>query len=114
MLIATVWPVQVHIHMNSYTGIQNIQLWTRYSATFMSFCRAVRLLKEELQLLQEQGSHVGEVVKAMDKKKVLVKVRVQTLAAELRLVECVLRSNFTSPPPLPPSLPPSLCRPGAS
>ncbi len=35
----------------------------------------VRLLREELQLLQEQGSHVGEVVKAMDKKKVLVKVR---------------------------------------
>ena len=34
----------------------------------------VRLLREELQLLQEQGSHVGEVVKAMDKKKVLVKV----------------------------------------
>lgn len=35
----------------------------------------VRLLREELQLLQEQGSHVGEVIKAMDKKKVLVKVR---------------------------------------
>ncbi|CAK9294347.1 unnamed protein product [Gordionus sp. m RMFG-2023] len=34
----------------------------------------VRSLKEELQLLQEQGSYVGEVVKAMDKKKVLVKV----------------------------------------
>ncbi len=34
----------------------------------------VRLLREELQLLQEQGSYVGEVVKAMDKKKVLVKV----------------------------------------
>ncbi|NXX16991.1 PRS8 protein, partial [Podargus strigoides] len=34
----------------------------------------VRLLREELQLLQEQGSYVGEVVRAMDKKKVLVKV----------------------------------------
>ena len=34
----------------------------------------VRLLREELQVLQEQGSYVGEVVKAMDKKKVLVKV----------------------------------------
>ncbi|CAM4760651.1 unnamed protein product [Rotaria magnacalcarata] len=34
----------------------------------------VRMLREELQLLQEQGSLVGEVVKAMDKKKVLVKV----------------------------------------
>ena len=35
----------------------------------------VRLLREELQLLQEQGSHVGEVIKPMDKKKVLVKVK---------------------------------------
>ena len=34
----------------------------------------MRLLREELQTLQEQGSYVGEVVKAMDKKKVLVKV----------------------------------------
>ncbi|EHB07350.1 26S protease regulatory subunit 8 [Heterocephalus glaber] len=36
--------------------------------------KLVRLLREELQLLQEQGSYVGEVVRAMDKKKVLVKV----------------------------------------
>ncbi len=35
---------------------------------------SVRRLREELQLLQEQGSHVGEVIKPMDKKKVLVKV----------------------------------------
>lgn len=34
----------------------------------------VRLLKEELQLLQEPGSYVGEVIKIMGKKKVLVKV----------------------------------------
>jgi len=40
----------------------------------MSDCVTVRLLREELQLLQESGSYVGEVVKAMDKKKVLVKV----------------------------------------
>lgn len=40
---------------------------------FLRLC-AVRLLREELQLLQEQGSYVGEVVRAMDKKKVLVKV----------------------------------------
>jgi ATP-dependent 26S proteasome regulatory subunit len=32
------------------------------------------MLREELQLLQEQGSYVGEIVKAMDKKEVLVKV----------------------------------------
>ncbi|KAJ1332532.1 26S protease regulatory subunit 8 [Batrachochytrium salamandrivorans] len=34
----------------------------------------VRLLREELQLLQEPGSYVGEVVKVMGKSKVLVKV----------------------------------------
>ena len=34
----------------------------------------VRRLREELQLLQEPGSYVGEVVKAMGKNKVLVKV----------------------------------------
>ena len=37
----------------------------------------VRALKEELQLLQESGSSIGEVVKQMGKKKVLVKVRVR-------------------------------------
>lgn len=34
----------------------------------------VRALREELQLLQEQASYVGEVVKPLDKKKVLVKI----------------------------------------
>ncbi|ORX94782.1 26S protease regulatory subunit 8 [Basidiobolus meristosporus CBS 931.73] len=34
----------------------------------------VRLLREELQLLQEPGSYVGEVVKLMGKKKALVKI----------------------------------------
>ena len=34
----------------------------------------VRILREELQLLQEPGSYVGEVVKVMGKNKVLVKV----------------------------------------
>ncbi|VDP39002.1 unnamed protein product [Soboliphyme baturini] len=34
----------------------------------------VRMLKEEISMLHEQGSYVGEVVRAMDKKKVLVKV----------------------------------------
>ena len=35
----------------------------------------VRLLREELQLLHEPASYVGEVVKVMGKKKVLVKVQ---------------------------------------
>mmetsp|Transcript_5167 Transcript_5167/g.14529 ORF Transcript_5167/g.14529 Transcript_5167/m.14529 type:complete len:413 (-) Transcript_5167:66-1304(-) len=34
----------------------------------------VRMLREELQMLQESGSYVGEVVKAMGKNQVLVKV----------------------------------------
>ncbi|MQL88871.1 hypothetical protein Taro_021442 [Colocasia esculenta] len=36
--------------------------------------RRLRMLREELQLLQEPGSYVGEVVKVMGKSKVLVKV----------------------------------------
>ncbi|WIA36335.1 hypothetical protein OEZ86_007657 [Tetradesmus obliquus] len=35
---------------------------------------SVRMLREELQLLQEPGSYVGEVIKVMGKSKVLVKV----------------------------------------
>ncbi|KAK2101740.1 26S protease regulatory subunit 8 [Saguinus oedipus] len=50
---------------------QNLQ---RLQAQRNELNAKVRLLREELQLLQEQGSYVGEVVRAMDKKKVLVKV----------------------------------------
>ena len=50
-----------------------------------SFRLAVRMLREEIQLLQEPGSYVGEVVKVMGKTKVLVKVRI-----------CLL---YTSPSP---------------
>ncbi|RWW23391.1 hypothetical protein GW17_00012358 [Ensete ventricosum] len=39
-----------------------------------SFDLKLRALREELQLLQEPGSYVGEVVKVMGKSKVLVKV----------------------------------------
>jgi hypothetical protein len=39
-----------------------------------NFGIAVKMHREELQLLQEPGSHVGEVVKVMGKSKVLVKV----------------------------------------
>lgn len=35
----------------------------------------VRLLRQELELLQEPGSYVGEVVKVMGKTKVLVKMQ---------------------------------------
>jgi ATP-dependent 26S proteasome regulatory subunit len=51
------------------------------------------MLREELQLLQEQGSLVGEVVKAMDTKKVLVKVMHHvngTQATERLVTHCLL------------------------
>jgi len=50
--------------INNFSGFapDSIAIWT------------VRMLREELQLLQEPGSYVGEVVKVMGKNKVLVKV----------------------------------------
>lgn len=39
-----------------------------------SLLSPVRMLREELQLLHEPGSYVGEVIKLMGKSKVLVKV----------------------------------------
>ena len=49
------------------------------------------MLREELQLLQESGSYVGEVVKAMDKKKVLVKVSVTCYLKNIDQVQkCVV------------------------
>jgi|TARA_B100001741_G_scaffold255059_1_gene217463 ATP-dependent 26S proteasome regulatory subunit len=49
----------------------------------MFFARfTVRSLREELHQLQEPGSYVGEVVKVMGKKKVLVKVRMRESARE--------------------------------
>ena len=43
----------------------------------------VRLLREELGLLQQPGSYVGEVVKVMSTKKVLVKVHPEGKYGEL-------------------------------
>ena len=48
---------------------------TRVAMFFARF--TVRSLREELHQLQEPGSYVGEVVKVMGKKKVLVKVRMR-------------------------------------
>lgn len=45
-----------------------------YYSTFVNTKQIVRHLREELQLLQEPGSYVAEVVKLMGKTKVLVKV----------------------------------------
>jgi hypothetical protein len=51
--------------------------------TTLKFCLqilfAVKFCREELNLLQEPASHVGEVVKVMSKSKVLVKVHLLSL-----------------------------------
>ena len=54
---------------------QKTQNLRRLEAQRNALNARVRLLREELQLLQEPGSYVGEVVKVMGKKKVLVKVQ---------------------------------------
>jgi len=51
--------------------VQNVR---RLQAQRNELNNKVRMLKEELMQLHEQGSYVGEVSKVMDKKKVLVKV----------------------------------------
>lgn len=43
----------------------------------------MRFIKEELAKLQEPGSHIGEVVKLMGRKKALVKVRALSIATFL-------------------------------
>ncbi|KAK7206821.1 P-loop containing nucleoside triphosphate hydrolase protein [Myxozyma melibiosi] len=53
---------------------EKIQNLRRLEAQRNALNTKVRLLREELQLLQEPGSYVGEVMKAMGKTKVLVKV----------------------------------------
>lgn len=55
----------------------------------------VRLLREELQLLHEPGSYVGEVVKVMGKNKVLVKVQPEGKYSELTSSKLLLRLFMT-------------------
>ncbi|KAK4753945.1 hypothetical protein SAY87_002049 [Trapa incisa] len=57
---------------------QKVNNLNRLEAQRNEFNSRVRLLREELQLLQEPGSYVGEVVKVMGKNKVLVKVLMAT------------------------------------
>lgn len=57
-----------------FSMIVIVLLYVHMSKNICVHFVSVRLLREELQLLQEQGSYVGEVVRVMDKKKVLVKV----------------------------------------
>ena len=51
---------------------EKVQNLRRLQAQRNQLNAKVRLLREEIQLLQEQGSYVGEVIKPMDKKKVKI------------------------------------------
>lgn len=66
---------QTKIESLQLTISRKTQNLRRLEAQRNSLNARVRLLREELQLLQEPGSYVGEVVKVMGKKKVLVKVQ---------------------------------------
>ncbi|KAG5452127.1 26S protease regulatory subunit 8 [Clonorchis sinensis] len=63
------------IDEHQFIVTEKLQNLRRLEAQRNELNAKVRMLREELQLLQELGSYVGEVVKAMDKKKVLVKVQ---------------------------------------
>ncbi|KAH7908652.1 P-loop containing nucleoside triphosphate hydrolase protein [Hygrophoropsis aurantiaca] len=66
---------------------QKTQNLRRLEAQRNALNARVRLLREELQLLHEPGSYVGEVVKVMGKKKVLVKVQPEGKYSAWRLVD---------------------------
>ncbi|GFS44958.1 AAA-type ATPase family protein [Actinidia rufa] len=63
-----------HIHDHQLQVRHKTHNLNRLEAQRNDLNSKVRMLKEELQLLQEPGSYVGEVVKVMGKSKVLVKV----------------------------------------
>ncbi|KAK7259758.1 hypothetical protein RIF29_25371 [Crotalaria pallida] len=64
----------LHIHEKQLNLRLKTHNLNRLQAQRNDFNSKVRMLREELQLLQEPGSYVGEVVKVMGKNKVLVKV----------------------------------------
>ncbi|KAG8838515.1 26S proteasome regulatory subunit 8 [Serendipita sp. 400] len=66
---------QAKIEAAELTINERTQNLRRLEAQRNALNARVRLLREELQLLMEPGSYVGEVVKAMGKTKVLVKVQ---------------------------------------
>jgi len=65
--------------------IQGQAVLRRLEAQRNEYNSRVRLLREELGLLQQPGSYVGEVVKVMGTKKVLVKVHPEGKYGEWRL-----------------------------
>ena len=53
----------------------------------MKLVYTVKLLREELHLLHEPGSYVGEVVKIMGKNKVMVKVQPEGKYSTIALLD---------------------------
>ncbi|CAL5053594.1 unnamed protein product [Urochloa decumbens] len=63
------------IHDLELAGLQKINDLSRQEAQRNVINSRVKFCRDELRLLQEPASHVGEVVKVMSKSKVLVKVQ---------------------------------------
>lgn len=99
------------IEIAEHTINRKTQNLRRLEAQRNNLNARVRLLREELQLLQEPGSYVGEVVKIMGKTKVLVKtqpegkyivdlsndIKIEDLRPNLRVAlrsDCKLRSPY--------------------
>lgn len=74
--------------------IQGQAVLRRLEAQRNDYNSRVRLLREELGLLQQPGSYVGEVVKVMSTKKVLVKVHPEGKYGEFGLTSW-LRENLS-------------------
>lgn len=74
--------------------IQGQAVLRRLEAQRNDYNSRVRLLREELGLLQQPGSYVGEVVKVMGTKKVLVKVHPEGKYGET--VACIRRICYSS------------------
>lgn len=70
--------------------IQGQAVLRRLEAQRNDYNSRVRLLREELGLLQQPGSYVGEVVKVMGTKKVLVKVHPEGKYGKFRPASWVL------------------------
>lgn len=69
-------PLTLEVSHSRYYHIWQAKIAVLGPKVYLQLTSAVvRLLREELQVLQEPGSYVGEVIKVMGKKKVLVKVQ---------------------------------------
>ena len=74
--------------------IQGQAVLRRLEAQRNDYNSRVRLLREELGLLQQPGSYVGEVVKVMSTKKVLVKVHPEGKYGRFHLSNVILMTGL--------------------